>query len=331
MDMRGATPQQFSASGSLEELYGHLATVDMGAGWNKPTPSLYPAPKRKFPPAIWRYVQAKPALDAAGRLINTELAERRNLILANREAGSDYATATTLISAYQMIMPGEHARSHRHSPNALRLIVDAEPGTYTVVDGVRLEMSPGDVLLTPNWCWHGHGNDSRANGYWIDFLDVPLVQLLDPMFFEPNPDEHARGKPPATPSAMHFPWDETQRKLAATAPDPKGRHGTEIELGNPALDTIALHMMQLEPRRATRPYRTTANMIFSPVAGEGETIVEGKALPGSAGTSSWCPPGRRISTKATRGPCCFASPMNRPCRSSASCATKTCGRNTRTK
>ena len=138
-------------------------------------------------------MQAKAALDSAGRLINTELAERRNLILVNAGAGNDYATASTLVSAYQMIMPGEHARSHRHSPNALRLIVDAEPGTYTVVDGVRLEMMPGDVLLTPNWCWHGHGNDSTANAYWIDFLDVPLVHLLEPMFFEGNPDEFAKG------------------------------------------------------------------------------------------------------------------------------------------
>ena len=240
MNLTGATPQTLRNAGSLEELYRSLATVDMGPGWNKRTPSLYPEPKKKFPAAIWHYEQAKAALDAAGRLINTELAERRNLILANAGAGSDYATSTTLVSAYQMIMPGEHARSHRHTPNALRLIVDAEPGTYTVVDGVRLEMMPGDVLLTPNWCWHGHGNDSKANGYWIDFLDVPLVHLLEPMFFERNPDEYAPGKPPAKPSPMHFPWEETKKRLAAAQPDPSGCFGTQIEFGNPALATTAL-------------------------------------------------------------------------------------------
>ncbi len=281
MSMTGATPQQLRNAGSLEELYGHLATVDMGPGWNKKTPSLYPTPKQKFPPAIWHYAQAKPALDAAGRLINTDLAERRNLILTNTKAGSDYATVTTLVSAYQMIMPGEHARSHRHSPNALRLVVDAEPGTYTVVDGVRLEMMPGDVLLTPNWCWHGHGNDSKANGYWIDFLDVPLVHLLEPMFFEPNPDEYAKGVAPAVPSAMHFPWAETQAKLAAAASGPTG--AAEVQLGDPAMNTIALHMVKLAPGQDTKPYRTTANLIFSPVEGEGETIVEGKSFPWQRG------------------------------------------------
>lgn len=276
--MTGATPQQLARAASLEELYAGLATVDMGPGWNKPTPSLYPAPKKAYPPAIWHYVQAKAALDAAGRLINTELAERRNLILTNAKAGSTYGTSATLVSAYQMIMPGEHARSHRHSPNALRLVVDAEPGTYTVVDGVRLEMMPGDVLLTPNWCWHGHGNDSKANGYWIDFLDVPLVHMLEPMFFEPNPDEYAKGTAPTAPSSMHFPWAETQRRLAETRPDPSGRYGTQIEFGAPALDTTALYMMKLAPGAATAAHRTTANLLYSPVEGEGETVVEGESF-----------------------------------------------------
>jgi len=49
-----------------------------------------------------------------------------------------------------MVLPGEAARSHRHTPNALRLVVDAAPGNYTVVNGKKLPMRPGDVLLTPN-------------------------------------------------------------------------------------------------------------------------------------------------------------------------------------
>jgi gentisate 1,2-dioxygenase len=279
MAMTGATPQQLGNAGSLEELYGHLATIDLGPGWAKTSPSLYPEPKRNFPPAIWHYTQAKAALDAAGRLINTDLAERRNLILMNKGAGSSYGTSATLVSAYQMIMPGEHARSHRHTPNALRLVVDAEPGTYTVVDGVRLEMMPGDVLLTPNWCWHGHGNDGKANGYWIDFLDVPLVHMLEPMFFEPYPEEYEKGTRPAEPSAMHFAWDDTKRRLAEAKPDPSGRFGTHIEFGNPAMATTALFMMKLGAGAGTEPYRTTANNLYSPVEGEGETIVEGKSFP----------------------------------------------------
>ena len=152
--MTRPTPQELSHSGSLEELYRRLEPVRMGAGWAKPTPSLWAEPKKSFQPAVWSYAHAKGALDAAGRLINTELAERRNLIMQN-PAGGGYATSRTIVAAYQMIMPGEKARSHRHTPNALRIILEGH-GTYTVVDGTRVEMRPGDVLLTPSWHWHSH-------------------------------------------------------------------------------------------------------------------------------------------------------------------------------
>src|SRR6266478_4320455 len=247
--MRNPTPQQLAQSGTLDELYSQLSPIRMGAGWAKPTPSLWPEPKKNFQPFVWSYAQAKGALDAAGRLINTELAERRNLIMQN-PAGGSYATSRTIVAAYQMIMPGEKARSHRHTPNALRLIIDADPGAYTIVNGERLSMMPGDVVLTPNWCWHGHGNDSRANAYWLDVLDVPLVHLLEPMFFEPHPDEFEKETVVANASSMHFSWTDTERRLAEAAALSNGQPA-EIALGDPALDTMALAMIELKAKQAT--------------------------------------------------------------------------------
>ena len=83
-------------AGSLDELYSLLKPLSTGPGWNKPTPSLWDEPRKTFVPYRWRYTQGKAALDAAGRLINTELAERRNLILFNPVPGNDYATTRTL-------------------------------------------------------------------------------------------------------------------------------------------------------------------------------------------------------------------------------------------
>ena len=189
--MKVPSREELAQSGTLEDLYGKLGQIGIAPGWAKKVASLWPEPKKNFAPAHWKYEQARGALDAAGRLINTELAERRNLILYNPVSDASYGTVRTMVAAYQMIMPGEWARSHRHTPNALRLILDSDAGVYTEVDGVKIAMEPGDVLLTPNWSSHGHGNDSRACAYWLDFLDVPLVQLLEPMFFEPNEDEKA--------------------------------------------------------------------------------------------------------------------------------------------
>jgi gentisate 1,2-dioxygenase len=278
------SPSDLARSGTLDELYGKLDKVGMGAGWNKPTPSLWPAPRKTFVPAHWQYELARGALDAAGRLINTALAERRNLILFNPAEGNTYGTVRTLVAAYQMIMPGEWARVHRHTPNALRLILDAEPGTYTEVDGTNIAMEPGDVLLTPNWSTHGHGNHSKACAYWVDFLDAPLVQLLEPMFFEvaesePEPAGGADAKPmqPATTDQPFvFTCKDTLRRLGAAKPEPRGPFGTQIELGHPALATTALYMMKLAPHARTAPYRTTANNIFAVVHGTGATTVDGE-------------------------------------------------------
>jgi gentisate 1,2-dioxygenase len=282
------SPADLARSGTLQELYGKLDKVGMGPGWNKPTPSLWPSPRKTFVPAHWKYEQARGALDAAGRLINTELAERRNIILFNPAEGNTYGTVRTLVAAYQMIMPGEWARVHRHTPNALRLILDAETGTYTAVDGIEIAMEPGDVLLTPNWSTHGHGNRSKASAYWLDFLDAPLVQLLEPMFFEiaeEDEEKEAAGTvdeaaPPigevTAATDFVFTRKDTLRRLGEAKPDPSGPFATQIELGHPALATTALYMMKLAPGVRTAPYRTTANNVYAVVYGSGTTTVDGE-------------------------------------------------------
>jgi gentisate 1,2-dioxygenase len=47
-------------------------------------------------------------------------------------------------------------------------------------------MTPGDVVLTPSWCWHGHANDGSETAFWLDFLDVPFVRHLEATLFEPH-------------------------------------------------------------------------------------------------------------------------------------------------
>src|SRR5262249_55736239 len=121
--------------------YGELDSMSLLPGWKRTQPAIWPTPRPKFKPAIWYFEKAKKALQAAGQFVSTEQAERRNLIMVNPIEGNTYATSRNLVAAYQMIMPGERARTHRHSPSALRLIVDVGPDTYTVVDGARIDMA----------------------------------------------------------------------------------------------------------------------------------------------------------------------------------------------
>jgi gentisate 1,2-dioxygenase len=266
----------FSQAGNMRELYALLAKAGMENGWDKPEPSMWPQPKKHFVPAHWSYANAKSALDAAGRFVNTELAERRNLILANPIPGNHYPTVRTLVSAYQMVKAHETARSHRHTANALRLVLDADPHAYTIVDGKKIPMEPGDVLLTPNWAWHAHANESRSPAYWLDFLDLPLVHLLGPMFFEHHPDQIEKSDTVAADSPARFSWADIRARLADQAEAAPGRR--EIELGSPALPTIALHVLRLDAAAEFCFAPTTANSIFAVMQGGGSVSVDDRVF-----------------------------------------------------
>jgi len=61
--------------GSLDDLDHRLRQMGMVAGWNRSTPRLDSS--ATFRPHHWSYAQAKTAIDAAGPLISTDVAERR--------------------------------------------------------------------------------------------------------------------------------------------------------------------------------------------------------------------------------------------------------------
>ena len=269
-------PEEFNRAGNMEELLGLLARAGIENGWAKREPSMYARPKKSFVPAHWSYAQAHAALDAAGRFVNTELAERRNLILNNPVPGNFYPTVTTLVTAYQMVKAGEIARSHRHTANALRFVLEAEPGMYTIVDGKKIPMEPNDVLLTPNWSWHGHSNETRASAYWIDFLDVPLTHLIGPMFFEHHEEMVEHSDIVAPDSPCRFAFTQTQARLAEAADMTPGRR--EISLGDPALTTIALQVVRLDAGASFSLEPSTLSSIYAVMQGKGHAELDGRAF-----------------------------------------------------
>lgn len=258
---------------TLDALYAEAGRLNVTPGWIKrDKPILYREPRSEFVPALWRYQPIRHALEAAGDLIPVELAERRNLVLRNPVPGNNFATARTLVCAYQMILPGEHAPSHRHSSHALRVILEAR-GSYSVVNGEKTPMETGDVVLTPGWCWHGHGHDGEEPAYWFDGLDVPLTHLFETMFFEEHPARHEPVVRVAQTSPYRFARDDMARALDAARPDPDGRHGPRIDLPAPEMPVMGLTMERLAAGEHTRRQRSTANRVFVVVEGRGETMI----------------------------------------------------------
>src|SRR5438445_11921139 len=99
--------------------YANLHAQHFSPGWARPEPSMWPEPKPKFRPAVWRFADAKRALDQSGSLVPADQAERRNLIMVNLIEGNTYATTRTLVAAYQFVLSGDVARPHPHSAAAL--------------------------------------------------------------------------------------------------------------------------------------------------------------------------------------------------------------------
>jgi gentisate 1,2-dioxygenase len=251
---------------TLAPYYSELGRLKFSPGWARPEPSMWPVPKPKFKPAVWRFGAARAALDQAGEFVPVELAERRNLIMVNPIEGNLYATTRNLVAAYQCVKGGETARTHRHTPAALRLVLEAKPGTYTVVNGARVDMLPGDVVLTPSWSWHGHVNETDKTSFWIDFLDIPFVQLSEAMFFEQYPQGGLEPIKASGPTPLRIP----------SAPAlGLGRDAKLVEIAKGVMPTIALHLMRQPAGGRVDVAKTTINNIYAVISGSARFSAEG--------------------------------------------------------
>ena len=187
-----------SSEEELREYYEQLRSQHVSPLWLGGGISL--EPKSKAIPYVWHWRDLRPQAMRAAQLVGTEQAERRVLRLTNPELPGASAS-NTLVANIQIVMPGEIARAHRHSAAALRLIIEGGGG-YTVVNGERVPMYPGDLVLTPNWSWHDHANDTDAPMIWLDGLDTPLVRMLEAGFYE----EYHRERQDLGAAVNSSPW-----------------------------------------------------------------------------------------------------------------------------
>ena len=259
-------------------------------------------PESQGLPMTWRYQDIRPLLFESVPLISVEEAERRVLNLANPGYAPFPKITNSLMAGLQLVLPGEIAPAHRHTPAALRFVVEGS-GAYTAVDGEKTEMKTGDFVITPGWTWHDHGNETDTPMVWLDVLDVPIVSMLDAGFTEVYPeDRQITGRPSGDSLARYgsglLPVNYTREKLTSPIfnyPYARTRealetmrrveewdacHGLKLQFVNPvngdfAMPTLGV-FMQLLPKGFTgAPYRSTDGTVFSPIEGKGRTIVTG--------------------------------------------------------
>ena len=285
--------------------YARIDKQNMTPLWSVLNSLITPEPKSGCQPALWRFDAIRAAMLEAGGLITAKEAERRVLILENPGMRGQSKITTSLYAGVQLVMPHEVAPAHRHSQSALRFVLEGE-GAHTSVDGERTLMSPGDFIITPYMAWHDHGNQTDTPMFWLDGLDIPLIQMLDASFIEHHDaDEQPIGKPAGDSSARYganllpvdyrgasatspifnYPYARTREALAqlGKAGDPDACHGIKMRYSNPATGDHAMPTMgtfiQLLPKGfKTGRYRSTDATVYVAMEGWGRTKIGEESL-----------------------------------------------------
>lgn len=295
--------------GTLEELpldyRNELTANNLVPLWPSLRAALpYDIPSRRTKPMVWRYAEIRPRLLRAGELTPIEKAERRVLVLANPGLGLENMQATpSIYIGMQLIMPRETAPNHRHSPSAIRFVVEGEGG-FTVVEGEKLPMEKGDLILTPSGLWHEHGHEGSGPVVWLDALDLPVVYGLEASYCLEGEPQKIRNRPDASqnryrrsglipyaslraPRAAYplrrFPWRDTRPALLDLATVTDAGEIVQLAYVNPetgveCLPILGFSAIMLRPGETIRPVRRSASAVLHVVEGEGQARIDGVEL-----------------------------------------------------
>ena len=281
-------------------LIADLEASDIHPLWDRYKKITPVTPAPDDPPFIWRWKNIDPFAARAATEIAMEDAERRALIMAHPAFGGKTQTTHNLLSAFTVLEPGDKALPHRHTAAAIRFSTRAE-GAVTIVNGRRCEMKPGDLVLTPPWCWHGHINESDGRTVWFDAANIPLINDLDVNFFDPGnrdgDDDNAfwevdegdealwksaglvaegHGHEGQISPKYRYAGDDTRRMLTEMRAQEDGakllRYVNPLT-GGAVMPTLDCYAMRLAKGAPTRARRATWNMICMVVAGEGRSTI----------------------------------------------------------
>jgi gentisate 1,2-dioxygenase len=263
----------------------------------------------------WSYAELRPLLLRAGELTPIEKAERRVLVLVNPGHGPERLQASAaMYLGMQLLLPGESAPSHRHTPNAVRMVVEGQ-GAYTTVDGTKCPMSRGDLILTPTGLWHEHGHDGSGPVVWLDVLDLPLVHYLEAAYHLDGPREvlkpgqgngayaqsgvvpapaFERRRGGASP-VLRYPWKQVRAALEALAASEPTSEAVQVtyvnpETGGDTQNILGYYALMLRPGQPLRlPARSPA-AAFHLIEGGVDVRVAGQRF-ALAEADTCCAPG----------------------------------------
>jgi gentisate 1,2-dioxygenase len=274
---------------SVAALNQDMAQKNLGGHWQLGLESCLAYPETTVQPWLWKWTDVYESLMRAGDVVSMEDAERRTVRLLNPALRDRQATTHTIHFSFQYVKPGEHARPHRHTAAAFRFILKGS-GAYTTVNGQKCVMEEGDLILTPQLAWHDHTNDSGKPIIWLDGLDIPLVQSLQQLIFQPyagyaqpivaTSGEMAPSERGSADPLFHYKWDDAYQNLMTLVKTPCADRFDgypfeyrNVTTGGPTMPTIQCGLSLLRPAQGTEAHRHTSTVIYHAFRGSGSSFV----------------------------------------------------------
>ena len=320
--MNVAQARNFDTDPVSPELRADYAANRLTVLWESPNGALPPPSEKAL---AWHWKDIRPVMLETAKITLPAIMERRVMQCANPTVGNPDSEAISglLNAGFQALMPGEHARPHRHSMHALRFVLEGE-GAETIVENKPCRMEPGDLVVTPGWTWHEHRNPEGRPTIWVDILDAALHRALGTAAFQPGPMVDPRPAiadsafvsgafVPVTPPSEVLPytpvfryaWADARRAVQAAPAADDGsrsvRYANPVN-GAPVLPTIDCTLLQVEAGLPTRACRSSASGLCIVVEGEGETRIGDDVIRWQPNDVISLPQHRWISHHATRGP-----------------------------
>ncbi len=261
----------------------------------------------------------------AGGLITPQEAERRVLILENPSMRGTSLITQSMYSGLQLVDPGEKTSTHRHTTSAIRFVIESERGIYAPCwIGVRTTMHPGDLVLTPSWTYHDHGNPGDSPVIWLDGLDVPIVNMLGTSFAESYPGEFQPVARPAGDAEVPFNYSYARSREELDRLYRNGPlhdcHGVKMQYANPEtggypMPTIGAFLQLLPAGFSGRRYRSTDAAVYCVAEGSGTSNIGGTDFEWRKNdvfvVPSWCPVSHQTH-RETQGEAVLFSFSDRP-------------------
>ena len=286
--------QMTSARAAREQYTAGLRAAGLDAPWMEPGPLIRPK-ATAMQARAWRWRDIEPLIHRSPEFMAPGRGAERRILRLDNPGVPERTAGHTISIAVQYLLPGEVAPAHRHTPSAIRFMLHGE-GAYTTIEGDKLVMRRGDLVITPSMTWHDHGNEGPGPVIWTDALDSPVVRYLENLAMDPYEGETqpVRTGPPAR--HLHYRWETAYAELQRRASQPPDPYDDVIveyldpATGRSVVPALGCYLQMLRPGVRTRAHRETSSAVYHVVAGAGFTEIDGARIDWGEGDFVAVPP-----------------------------------------